>query len=149
MESKETKELERKAKKDKNGVKKKGIQRTLNTFKNSWDGYVYAYTNEQSLIIHAFLAFLAILSGFYFHASRTQWAVIVIVMTIIVIAELLNTAIEAVVDLVTEEYHPLAKIAKDCASASVFTASLLATGLYIYVFLPQIIGLFWELISKI
>ena len=149
MESKENKELERKAKKDKNGVKKRGIKRTLNTFKNSWDGYVYAYTNEQSLTIHSILALLAIASGFYFHASRTQWTAIVLVMTIIVIAELLNTAIEAVVDLVTEEYHPLAKIAKDCASAAVFTASLLAAGLYIYVFLPQIIGLFWQLISNI
>ena len=54
----------------------------------------------------------------------------------------LNTATEATVDLITKEYNELAKIAKDCASAAVFTASILAAGLYLYVFLPKIIGLF-------
>lgn len=150
MESKENKTMkERKVEKNESGNKKKGFHRFLNSIKNSWDGYVYAYTNEQSLTIHAILAILVIFSGFYFHASRTQWTVIVLVMTIVVIAELLNTAIEAVVDLVTEEYHPLAKIAKDCASAAVFTSSILAAGLYIYVFLPQIIKLFWEIMFSI
>ena len=143
MESKGNKILEeRKVEKNNNGVKKRGIHRFVNSIKNSWDGFVYAYTNEQSLTIHTILAILVVFSGLYFHASRTQWAVIVIVMTLVVIAELLNTAIEATVDLVTEEYHPLAKIAKDCASAAVFTASILAAGLYIYVFLPQILRLF-------
>lgn len=144
MELKDSKILEeRKVKKDNNGHKKKSFKRCINSIKNSWDGYVYAYTNEQSLLIHAALTFLVILSGFYFHASKVQWAVIVIVLSIVVIAELLNTAIEATVDLVTDKFHPLAKIAKDCASAAVFTASILAAGLYFYVFLPKIISLFF------
>lgn len=128
--------------KNKNGIKKRGIHRFFSSIKNSWDGYVYAYLNEQSLSIHTFLTVLVLISGFYFHITKIQWAILVIVMSIIIIAELLNTAIEATVDLVTEEIHPLAKIAKDCASAAVFTASLLAFGLYLYVFLPKIIGLF-------
>lgn len=142
MGSKETK-VDRKVKKNENGIKKRGIRRCINSFLNSKDGLVYAYTNEQSLTIHAVLAFIVLLSGIYFHASKTQWAIIAVVMTIIVITELLNTAIEATVDLITEEYHPLAKIAKDCASAAVFVASLLAFGSYVYVFLPQIIKLFF------
>lgn len=148
MESKENKNI-RIINKDSKGHKKRSLRRFFYSIKNSIDGYIYAYTNEQSLTIHTIITVLVLLSGIFFNASRTQWAVIVIVMAMIVVAELLNTAIEAVVDLVTEEYHPLAKIAKDCASAAVFTASILAAGLYIYVFLPQIIGLFFDIISKL
>ena len=67
-----------------------------------------------------------------------------LVMTVIIVAELLNTAIEATVDLVTEEYHPLAKVAKDCASAAVLTSVLLATIVGIYVFFPQILELIFK-----
>lgn len=140
MESKETEK--RFVERTKSGVKKRSIKRFIYSVKNSLDGLVYAYTNEQSLTIHTVIIVLVLLSGFYFNATRTQWAVIVIVMVMIVVAELINTAIEAVVDLVTKEYHPLAKVAKDCASAAVFVSSLLAACLYIYVFLPQIINLF-------
>ena len=125
-----------------NGHKKRGIKRFFNSLKNSINGYIYAYTNEQSLTIHAILTILVLLSGFYFNISKMQWAILVVVMAMVIIAELLNTAIEATVDLITKEYNELAKIAKDCASAAVFTASILAAGLYLYVFLPKIIGLF-------
>ena len=125
-----------------NGHKKRGIKRFFNSVKNSINGYIYAYTNEQSLTIHALLTILVLLSGFYFNISKMQWAILVVVMAMVIIAELLNTAIEATVDLITKEYNELAKIAKDCASAAVFTASILAAGLYLYVFLPKIIGLF-------
>lgn len=125
-----------------NGHKKRGIKRFFNSVKNSINGYIYAYTNEQSLTIHAILTILVLLSGFYFNISKMQWAILVVVMAMVIIAELLNTAIEATVDLITKEYNELAKIAKDCASAAVFTASILAAGLYVYVFLPKIIGLF-------
>ncbi len=125
-----------------NGHKKRGIKRFFNSVKNSINGYIYAYTNEQSLTIHAILTILVLLSGFYFNISKMQWAILVVVMAMVIIAELLNTAIEATVDLITKEYNELAKIAKDCASAAVFTASILAAGLYLYVFLPKIIGLF-------
>lgn len=125
-----------------NGHKKRSIKRFFNSIKNSINGYKYAYINEQSLTIHAILTILVLFSGFYFQISKMQWAILVVVMAMVIIAELLNTAIEATVDLVTREYNELAKVAKDCASAAVFTASILAAGLYLYVFVPQIIKLF-------
>lgn len=145
MESKEKNKMEnRKIKLDKSGHKKRSIKRFINSIKNSWDGLKYAYTNEQSLTIHAVLTVLVLLSGIIFNATKIQWTVIVIVLALVMIAELINTAIEAVVDLVTDKYHELAKIAKDCASAAAFVASLLAAGLYVYVFLPQIIKLIFR-----
>ena len=135
MESKEIKKF------DRNKIKQRGIKRFNNSVKNSVNGLIYAYVNEQSLTLHAILTLIVLVSGFYFHISKMQWAILVIVVSIVMITELLNTAIEAVVDLVTDEYHELAKIAKDCASAAAFISSLLATGLYLYVFLPQIYNL--------
>ena len=127
---------------DRNKIKHRGFKRFLNSFKNSFNGLKYAYVYEQSLLLHAILTVIVLVSGFYFHISKMQWAVLVIVVSLIMITELINTAIEAVVDLVTDEYHELAKIAKDCGSAATFVASVLAVGLYAYVFVPQIIKLF-------
>lgn len=126
----------------KTGRKKRSFKRFTSSIINSINGLKYAYINEQSFTLHAILTIGVLISGFYFHISKMQWAILVIVMTIIIVTELLNTAIEAVVDLVTKEYNELAKIAKDCASAAAFVASLLAGGLYLYVFIPQIIKLF-------
>ena len=134
--------MESKGKIDRNKIKKRGIKRFTSSVKNSLNGLIYAYLNEQSLTLHVFATIFVLGSGFYFGISKMQWAILVVVMAIIIIAELLNTAIEAVVDLVTDEYHELAKVAKDCASAAAFVASLLALGLYLYVFIPKFIGLF-------
>lgn len=123
-------------------LKKRGILRFTSSIKNSVNGLVYAYLNEQSLTLHTFLTIFVLASGFYFNISKMQWAILVIVMAIIIVTELLNTAIEAVVDLVTKEYHELAKVAKDCASAAAFVSSLVALGLYLYVFVPKFIELF-------
>lgn len=133
---------EKKMKFDRNKIKTRGVKRFIASIKNSLNGLIYAYLNEQSLTLHAFLTIIVLISGFYFHISKMQWAILVVVMAIIMIAELLNTAIEAVVDMVTDKYHTLAKVAKDCASAAAFIASILALGLYLYVFLPKFIEVF-------
>lgn len=138
MELKDNKEI----KFEREKIKKRGLKRFTASIKNSINGLIYAYLNEQSLTLHAVLTIVVLISGFYFHISKMQWAILVVVIAIIMIAELLNTAIEAVVDMVTDKYHPLAKVAKDCASAAAFIASILALGLYLYVFLPKFIEIF-------
>ena len=125
-------------------VKKKSFKRFLNSFVNSFNGLKYAYIHEQSFILHAIAVVVVLISGFYFHISKMQWAILLIVLAMVMITELINTSIEAAVDLVTDEYHELAKIAKDCGSAATFVASALAVGLYVYVFLPQIINLLFR-----
>lgn len=120
-----------------------GFKRFIASFKNSFDGLKYAYTHEQSLLIHIMCTIIVLIFGFVFDISGTHWVLILFAMALIIVAELLNTAIEAVVDLVTEDYHPLAKVAKDCASAAVFVATIMATSIWIYVFIPKILGLIW------
>lgn len=124
--------------------KKYGIKRFLDSWVNSYNGFKYAYTHEQSLLLHIFFSIVAIVCGIVFKITGTQWILLFLVMVVIIVAELLNTAIEATVDLITDQYEPLAKVAKDCASAAVLTSVMLASIVGIYVFLPQIVKLIFK-----
>ncbi len=123
-------------------IKKKGIGRFFRSFKYSVDGLIYALKYEQSIIIHAIATVSVIILGLVFHINRLEWILVLLAIGIILGAELLNTAIEAVVDMVTLEIHPLAKIAKDTASGSVFVLSIVAAAIGLVVFIPYIIALF-------
>lgn len=117
-------------------IKKKGIKRTLRTFKFSMDGLVYAYKNEQSMLIHAIGTVFTVALGFIFQIKLTEWALVFIALGVILASELINTAIEAAVDLCTLEIHPLAKIAKDCGSAATFVLTLVSVVICLLVFVP-------------
>lgn len=116
--------------------------RILRSFKFSFDGLKYAYLHEQSLALHVIIMFIIITCGFVFKITPIQWVITLVMGALILVSELFNTSIEAVVDLVTEEFHPLAKIAKDTASAATFVASIIAAGMWLTVFLPKIIACF-------
>lgn len=122
--------------------KKLSPKRILRSFKFSFDGLKYAYLHEQSLALHVIIMFIIITCGFVFKITPIQWVITLVMGALILVSELFNTSIEAVVDLVTEEFHPLAKIAKDTASAATFVASIIAAGMWITVFLPKIIVCF-------
>lgn len=122
-------------------VKKLSPKRILRSFKFSFDGLKYAYTHEQSLSLHIIAMIIVIGGGFILEATVTQWAIILVMGALILVVELINTSIEAVVDMITEEYHPLAKVAKDTASAAEFVAVIIAAGMWLYVFIPKIIAL--------
>ncbi len=120
-------------------IKKKGIRRFLLSFKYSVQGLKIAYRDEQSMWIHLVLTTLAVIAGFWLNISAMEWLIVIILITLVLGAELINTAVEAAVDLVTCEYHELAKYAKDLASASVFIYSMLALICGGIIFIPKII----------
>ncbi len=122
-------------------IKKKGFKRFLKSFKFSFDGLKYAYKNEQSLLIHFIFTIIVVAMGFIFKISHTEWAILCIAMAVILACELINTAIEATVDLITLEYKPLAKIAKDCGSAATFVFSMMAAFIGFIIFIPKIMHL--------
>lgn len=124
-------------------IKKRGFKRFLSSFSFSIDGLKYAYKNEQSMLIHLIVTILGILLGFIFKISMTEWAIICITIGVTLAAELINTAIEAAVDLTTLEINPLAKIAKDCGSAATFVFSIIAAVIGIIIFGPKILLLFF------
>ena len=123
-------------------VKVYGCARFLKSVKYSLDGLIYAYRYEQSLWIYGLLSLLAVIMGFIFKIKLSEWAIIFIALGSILAMELLNTAIEAAVDLTTTEIHPLAKIAKDCGSAASFVMSIVSVVISLFVFGPYLMELF-------
>lgn len=123
-------------------IKQRGFKRFLNSFKFSVQGLKYAYGNEQSVMIHAIVTILGIILGLVCKISLTEWAVVFLILGVTLATELINTAIEAAVDLCTLEIHPLAKIAKDCGSAAEFVFVIFGTIIGLIIFIPKIIAFF-------
>ena len=120
----------------------KGIKKFINSFSYPIKGLKYAYRNEQNLTVDVGISLIVLIAGFIFKLEKYEWLIVVFTIGAVIALELINTAIEAVVDLVTEEYHPLAKVAKDTSAAAVFVFAIIAIIVGIIIFLPKIIGLF-------
>lgn len=118
------------------------VRNVLNKCKYSLDGLKYCFLNETSFLFEALAGILIIILGIIFDINFVEWVISLGSLMIIAITELLNTAIEATVDMVTREYNPLAKIAKDCGSAATGIISILATIVNLIIFVPYFIGLF-------
>lgn len=114
----------------------------LISFKYAWCGITYAFQTQRNFRIHVFVGTLAVSFGFFLHLERVEIAVIAITSGLVMALELLNTAIESVVDLtVKQSYHELAKIAKDCAAAAVLISALVAVLVAGTLLLPPLVAL--------
>ena len=118
-----------------------GIKRIFASVKNSWNGLKVAYKNEQSMYIHLVCTVILLLLSFLLKISLTQWLIIIAIIGLTLVVELINTAIESTVDLVTKEFHPLAKVAKDTASAAEFVLSVTSAIIALMIFVPKLIDL--------
>lgn len=123
-------------------TKKRGLKRMFNSFKYSFEGLKYAYKFEQSMTIHIVIAIIVAILGIVFKLDKIEWIFCFLFFGLVMATELINTSIEAVVDLVSPTIHPLAKIAKDTASAAVFVFSLAAAITGLFIFIPKILILF-------
>ncbi|HIU03960.1 MULTISPECIES: diacylglycerol kinase family protein [Collinsella] len=106
----------------------------IRSFRYALEGFITAVTTERNINVQLCVGAAAIVAGLVIGIDAISWALIVLCIGIVLFAELVNTALEAVVDLATQELHPLAKRAKDIAAASVFVLSLTAAVVGILVF---------------
>lgn len=126
-------------------IKKRGFGRFLRSFAYSIDGLKYAYKYEQSMLIHVIVTVAVIIINIVFKVTSMEWLITFLAIGMVLSSELINTAIEAVVDLVTLEIHPLAKIAKDCGSAATFVLAMMAAVVGVIVYFPYIMNIIGEL----
>ncbi|MBV8581066.1 MAG: diacylglycerol kinase family protein [Candidatus Eremiobacteraeota bacterium] len=94
------------------------------SFGYAFEGFAAAWRTQRNLRIHGALTVAVVAAGIILRFGPLSWALVALAIALLVTAELLNTALEAVVDLVSPEEHPLAKRAKDIAAAGVLVASL-------------------------
>ena len=123
-------------------LKEKGIKRFIKSFSYALDGLKYAFKYEQNIIAHIFATILVIAFGIIFHISYTEWLILFLIIGLVIATELINTSIEATIDLITKEKNPLAKVAKDTAAAAVMVFAIIAVILGLMIFIPKILNLF-------
>jgi diacylglycerol kinase (ATP) len=112
------------------------------SFKYAWAGITYGFQTQRNFRIHVGVCALAIGLSLFLHLPSVEVAVIAITSGLVLTLELVNTAIESIVDLtVKQTYHDLAKIAKDCAAGAVLVAALVALLVAAMLLLPRLITL--------
>ena len=109
------------------------------SFKYAWQGVSYAFATQRNFRIHTCIATLAISLGLFLQISAIEMAIVTVTCAIVMVLELLNTAIESIVDLtVKQTYHELAKIAKDCAAGAVLISAIAAVLVAAFILLPPL-----------
>ncbi|MEM7578361.1 MAG: diacylglycerol kinase family protein [Cyanobacteria bacterium P01_A01_bin.80] len=112
------------------------------SFKYAWAGIAYAFQTQRNFRIHVSVCALAIGLSVFLHLKSVEVAVIAVTSGLVLALELLNTAVESVVDLTVEQkYHELAKIAKDCAAGAVLVSALVALLVASILILPPLFKL--------
>lgn len=111
------------------------IKRFLKSFTYAWQGLVYTFKTQGNFQFHSFAALVAIALAFVLQISTLEWLLVILCIALVLFAELVNTALESLVDLVSPDFHPLAKVVKDVAAAAVLVLAIasLAVGLIIFV----------------
>jgi diacylglycerol kinase (ATP) len=117
----------------------------LVSFKYAWAGLHYAFLTQRNFRIHTLIGLLALSLGIFLHLNPVEIAVIGLTAGMVLVMELLNTALEAVVDLAVQKtYHELARIAKDCAAGAVLVAAFVAILVAGFLLLPPL----WNLLQR-
>jgi diacylglycerol kinase len=118
---------------------KKFFHSRLASFKYAFEGWWHVIRTQQNAWIHALASILAILFSFWLKISGIEWALVIIAIAFVWTAEFFNTALEAIVDLTTQDQHPLAKAAKDVSAAAVLIAALMSVVIGLLVLGPPLL----------
>ena len=102
----------------------KGQQGVARSFDHAYRGLIYAVRTQRNMRVHVIIAALVLVGSLLVGVSKLELAGLVFVILLVFITELFNTALEFAVDLVTKEYHPLAKLTKDISAGAVLVSSV-------------------------
>jgi undecaprenol kinase len=124
---------------DLNDKEKKRQISLLRSFSFAIAGIRTAIKQERNIRIHLSISLIVIILGFLFSISRIEWLFILLTIGGMISLEILNTAVERLVDLVTLDFHPLAKQAKDLAAGAVFSFAIISVIIGIIIFGPYLL----------
>ncbi len=114
------------------------LERYWKSFKHALSGIIYCFKYEHNMIIIAICTVIVVIMGLDFNISHSDWLFIIFICGAIAACEMINSAVEAIVDLITTDYHELARIAKDTASAATLFLCIVALIGGLVIFLPKI-----------
>ncbi|MEM1319962.1 MAG: diacylglycerol kinase family protein [Bacteroidota bacterium] len=117
------------------------LKQRLNSFRYAFEGLFDLVKSQPNAKIHLFATTVVIIAGFYFSISPTEWMLVTLAIVGVLSAEAFNTALEYLTDLVSPDYHLLAKKTKDVAAAGVLIMAFGAIIIGLIIFLPRILAL--------
>lgn len=123
-------------------LKRQGKSGFIESVGHALDGIEYTVSHERNFRIEIVFAILVTIASFILKVSLLEWCLLILIIGMVLALEMVNTAMERCVDLVTKDYKELAKNAKDIAAGAVFIMSLFAIVLGVLIFLPKIILFF-------
>lgn len=109
------------------------------SFKYAGLGIRKVFLTQHNFIIHVIIGSIAVFSGFYFEISFVKWLAIILSIGIVLAAELFNSAIEILADVVSPGYNEKIGLAKDVAAGAVLVTALMALAIGLIVFLPEVL----------
>ncbi len=118
--------------------------RTLKlSFKNAIHGIQQALRTERNLKVHFMIALLVLLLAVVLNVSFAEWLILIVIITLVIVTELINTAIEYMVDSIFgNNYNTIAKHAKDITAGATLVASISSIIIGMVIFLPKLLRLF-------
>ncbi len=115
------------------------MNKFLKSFSYAFSGLVIAFKEQLNMKIHAVACLVVIVFGFYVEITSLEWCILTLTMAVVIALELINTAIENLVDLVSSTQNPHAGKIKDIAAAAVLLAATGALGIGIVIFKKYLI----------
>ena len=125
------------------------MKKTLESFNNAITGIIDTVRTERNMKIHLIAALGVLIVSFFFDISKFEFLILAVTITMVIAAELINTAIEAAIDMTTNYYHPLAKIAKNAAAGAVLVTAISAVLVGYVIFWNKLSSFSFDLIRKV
>lgn len=117
---------------------KQECKKLINSFKYAIEGFISSFKTERNMKIHVLAMILVVILGMYLKLSLIEWCFIIFAIALVIGSELFNTAIETIVDMVSPEKNPKAKLAKDISAAAVLAFAIGAAIIGMTIFIPKI-----------
>ncbi len=117
------------------------LKKRIDSFRYAFEGLFDLFRSEVNAWIHLAAAFFATAAGFYFSISTTEWCLVIFAIVLVLSAEAFNTALEHLTNLVSPDYHILAKRTKDVAAAAVLMLAFGAAMVGFLIFAPKVAAL--------
>ena len=114
------------------------MKKLLKSFSYAFKGIIYAFRTQVNFKIHLVAAATVTLAGFYLNLNNVEWSILAGCIGLVLVVELINTAIEVLVDLVSPAYNKKAGIVKDISAGAVLLAAIIAVIVAAFIFVPKV-----------
>ncbi|MGL4774069.1 MAG: diacylglycerol kinase [Clostridium sp.] len=125
------------------------LKKVLDSFNHAINGIIDTVRTQRNMKIHLVASLGVLIACFCFDVTRTEFLVLALTITIVVAAELVNTAIEAAIDMTTNYYHPLAKVAKNAAAGAVLVTAVNALVVGYVIFWDKLSNFSYAMVTKV